>query len=138
MENLEKLRKSVDELDKSIIDLLEKRAEISELIGEEKQKLGISIYQPEREKIVIENIQKRSNILKKSNIRIIWKEIISACKELQGQTIKVSYLGPEGTHTHKAALTYFPKAGTEFIEVRNIIDIFKEIETEKVDYGSFQ
>jgi len=135
MENLEKLRKSIDELDKSIVELLEKRAEIAQQIGEEKEKLGIKIYQPDREKFVINNVQNRSKILRKTNIKAIWKEIISSCKEVQGQTIKVGYLGPEGTHTYKAALTFFPKSGTEFIEVNNIADIFKEIETENVDYG---
>ena len=47
----------------------------------------------------------------------------------------MSYLGPEGNHAHKATLTFFPKSGIEFIEANTIFDIFKEIETEKVDYG---
>ena len=134
MEDLKKLRALIDELDEKIVELLEKRAEISKLIGEKKEKLGINIYQPEREKIVIKNVQEKSLLLR-TNIITIWKEIISACKEVQGQTIKVSYLGPEGTHAHKAALTFFPKSGTELIEAYTIVDIFKEIETEKVDYG---
>ncbi len=134
MEDLKKLRTLIDELDEKIVELLEKRAEISKLIGEKKEKLGINIYQPEREKTVIKNVQEKTFLLR-TNIKTIWKEIISACKEVQGQTIKVCYLGPEGTHAHKAALTFFPKSGTEFIEANTIIDIFKEIETKKVDYG---
>ncbi len=47
----------------------------------------------------------------------------------------MSYLGPEGTHAHKATLTFFPKSGIEFIEANTIFDIFKETKTEKVDYG---
>ena len=135
MEDLEKLRALIDDLDEKIVELLEKRAEISKLIGKKKNNLDLNVYQPEREKTVIKNVQKKTILLKKANIKAIWKEIISACKEVQGQTIKVSYLGPEGTHTHKAAKIFFPKSGTEFIEANNIVDIFKKIENEKVNYG---
>lgn len=135
MDRIEKLRNEIDQIDQKLIELLEQRAKTAKEIGDEKLLKDVSVYQPEREKAVIEKVQKKSDLLKKSNIQAIWREIISACKEVQGHIIKVSYLGPEGTNTYSAALSFFPKSGTEFVESNTIFDVFREIESDKVDLG---
>ena len=106
MNDLDNYRKKIDDIDNKIIDLLNKRGEIVKLIGEIKKKKEIKIYQPNREEQIIERIKQKSTLLKPESIEAIWKEIMGACKVIQGSIFKVGFLGPEGTFTNQAAFTY--------------------------------
>ena len=84
MAEIEKLRKSIDEISLEILNLLNKRADIVKQIGIEKEKLGIEIYNPLREETL-------SSILCKNNkgpfsneaIKRIFKTIYDESKDLQ-------------------------------------------------------
>jgi len=54
MEEISKIRKNIDQIDKKIVELLDERAECVKKIGEYKKQHNIPIYQPEREKQVKE------------------------------------------------------------------------------------
>ena len=133
--NIEIIRKEIDEIDDQIVDLLNKRGNAVIKIGSIKKTLKIDVSQPHREKEVIDRITKKSTVFKKSSIEAIWKEVISASKVIQGTISKIGYLGPIGTFTHQAALERFPKAGSEFIPIKDLIEIFDNIEKGKIDYG---
>lgn len=129
MENelLKKLREEIDKIDLSILEHLSKRAEIALKIGEIKRKKGLLIYDPVREKNIINNLV---NINKgpfpDETIKRIFREILSATLALQ-EAQKVSYLGPEGTFTHLAAMKYFGS----FLQLEpldNIKSIFEAVE----------
>ncbi len=60
---------------------------------------------------------------------------MGACKIIEGSIVKVGYLGPKGTFTHQAALEFFPKAGTNFIECKNNSKIFESIEKDITEFG---
>ena len=84
MAEIEKLRKSIDEISLEILNLLNKRADIVKQIGIEKEKLGIEICNPLREETL-------SSILCKNNkgpfsneaIKRIFKTIYDESKDLQ-------------------------------------------------------
>jgi len=133
--DLENLRKEIDEIDDQIIDLLNKRGLVAIKVGNLKKALNIDVSQPYREKEIIDRIKKKKTIFKESSIEAIWKELISASKVIQGTISKIGYLGPIGTFTHQAALEYFPKAGSEFIPVKDLIEIFDNIEKGIFEYG---
>ncbi len=135
VEDLEKLRKDIDHIDKNVVDLLTKRGETVIKIGKIKKELNVDIEQVAREKEIIEKLKKESKVLKSESIEAIWKEIISACKLLQGYITKVGYLGPRGSFTHQAAQEFFPKAGTEFVSCKNVVEIFDTIEKNMFDFG---
>ncbi len=135
VEDLEELRKEIDKVDKKIVELLNKRGETVIKIGQIKKKFNIEVEQNAREKEVIDKLKKESKVLKPESIEVIWKEIISACKLLQGYIAKIGYLGPKGSFTHQAAEDFFPKAGTEFISCRNVVEIFDNIEKNILDFG---
>ncbi|MFW9825589.1 MAG: prephenate dehydratase [Candidatus Thorarchaeota archaeon] len=138
-ENLEKelskLREEVDKIDDELIDLLNKRGKNVIKIGELKNKLNLKVFQPQREKVIIERLKNKSTIFKGSSIEAIWEEIMSASKLIQGLKNRIGYLGPDGTFTHQAALEYFPKAGSEFISSNSSLEIFELIEKDLVDFG---
>ena len=135
MSEIDKLRKDIDDIDQKLLDLLNNRGKIVKKIGDYKKKNNMEIFQPGREKEVIDRLKKLTTILAPDNIESIWKEIMGACKAIEGKIRKVGYLGPEGTFTHQAALEFFSKAGTRFINCKNVLEIFENIEKEILDFG---
>ena len=132
---LEKYRNEIDDVDTNIINLLNKRADVVLKIGEIKKNLKFAVYQPKREAEVIKKMQEKSTILNPSSVEIIWKEIMGACKIIQGNIIKVGYLGPVGTFTHQAALEFFTKTDSEFVDCKNVLEIFENIEKDILEFG---
>ncbi|MGD0567922.1 MAG: chorismate mutase [Candidatus Sulfotelmatobacter sp.] len=51
-------RKKIDELDQRLVELLSERARAAVEIGRLKRNTSLPIYEPERERIVFENVQK--------------------------------------------------------------------------------
>ena len=135
MDEINKFREEINDIDEKTLDLLNKRGEIAKKIGELKKKNKIEISQPAREKEIIERLKNLTTILEPNSIEAIWKEIIGACKAIQGSVFKVGYLGPQGTFTHQAALESFSKASTEFIACKSILEIFENIEKDNLDFG---
>ncbi len=60
MSDMKSLRKKIDRLDKRIVKLLNRRAKYADEIGKVKEKLGLEVYSPEREKQVIENVSREN------------------------------------------------------------------------------
>ncbi|MHA1765551.1 MAG: chorismate mutase [Promethearchaeota archaeon] len=83
MDEIEELRKKIDDIDENLIDLLNERVKISKLIGDLKTKRKIPVIQTEREKYIYEKIEKRSRLINKKDIRKIWKLIIDVCRKIQ-------------------------------------------------------
>ncbi len=135
MNEIDKFRKQIDNIDEKILDLLNMRGEIVKKIGLYKKNNNIEIYQPARENEVIDKLKSLTKVLKPNNIESIWKEIMGACKVLEGSIFKVGYLGPQGSFTYQAALDFFPKAGTDFIPCKSIVEIFENIEKDTLEFG---
>ncbi len=135
MEDLRKKRTRIDEIDGELIKLINERAKVAKDIGTLKQKQGIGVVDPEREKGVLTKVKASSEIISAEDVEAIWAEIMSACKKVQGRLVRVAFLGPAGTFAEEAAHGFFPKAGTLFIAAENKWDIFKQIEADKVEFG---
>lgn len=78
------IRNKIDKIDDRIVNLLNKRGILAQKIGNLKKKENIDIQQPQREKEIIKRMKKKSKILNHKNIEKIWKDIIDACKYMQG------------------------------------------------------
>ena len=57
MDPIDELRRRIDEIDEQLVRLLNARAECALAIGREKRVLGLELYQPAREKDVLEHVQ---------------------------------------------------------------------------------
>ena len=55
-EDLSQLRKSIDDLDRKIVELLSERARVVVAVGRTKQVAGTPIYAPDREQAVLQRI----------------------------------------------------------------------------------
>ena len=132
---LEECRNEINNIDDEIINLLNKRGNLVVRLGNLKKFLSMEVYQPDREKEIVERLKTKSTVFKASSVEAIWNEIISASKVIQGSIAKVGFLGPIGTFTHQAALDFFPKSGTEFIPCSDSLEIFDNIEKDLLEYG---
>jgi chorismate mutase len=79
---LRALRSEVDEIDKKLVELLDKRGGKSLLIGKLKKELQLELHSPERETEVIENIVKmKKSVISEDSLKrifiIILKESLS-------------------------------------------------------------
>lgn len=126
-DSLQKLRKEIDRIDRQILELLNKRAGLALKIGEIKRKKGILFYDPVREKNLISNLIKiNKGPFPDDTIKSLFREILSATLALQ-ESQKITYLGPEGTFTHLAAIKYFGSFA-QLEPLDNIKSIFESVE----------
>ena len=134
MPKLSEIRKNINEIDKKIIALLNNRANAARHIGKLKKEAGISIYTPEREVEIYENIIKENKgPLPNKALFSIYREIMSGSLGLE-KKLKIAYLGPEATFTHQAGVKKFG-SNVEYYACPNITDVFREVEAGRSDYG---
>ncbi|MBF0120924.1 MAG: prephenate dehydratase [Desulfobacterales bacterium] len=131
---IKNLRSSIDEIDEKIIHLINQRLSLAFDIGKAKLLEGKQIFDSARESIIIQRLNNlNKGLLKKEALLNIFTEIISACREIQGP-LKISYLGPEATFSHIAALSYFGRLAF-FIPQSSFSDIFDDVEKGTSNYG---
>lgn len=83
-EQLEQLRKRLDEINDQILELLSERGSIAQEIGKVKAKSGIHRFDPVRERKMLDEIaQKNKGPFDTSTVQHIFKEIFKASLELQ-------------------------------------------------------
>lgn len=82
------LRAAVDELDESILRLLDQRMALSARIGEAKEHHGLPVRQPGREQAILQRLQARSrHHLTQAAVHDIWTAILSASRDGQAGTV---------------------------------------------------
>lgn len=132
--DLKKMRESINSIDARLIKLINDRTRIALEIGKLKLKNNQDIYAPEREKEVYERIcGDNKGPLKNESLQAIYREIMSGALSLEKELV-IAYLGPQATFTHQAALSKFGSS-VKYISVRNITDVFTEVEKGYADYG---
>lgn len=81
---LESYREEIVSINNQILDLLSKRGELAQRIGEEKLKQGTRVYDPQREKEMINDLLDRNQGPFNDNvIKQLFKEIFKASTDLQ-------------------------------------------------------
>jgi chorismate mutase/prephenate dehydratase len=131
---IDDLRRDIDELDNSILELLSQRAEKVLEIGRLKEQTQRAILDAAREHRIMERLTGRNpGPLSADAIRDIFGAIIAAHRVLEKQLI-VAYYGPAGTFTHIAARGKFG-SGADLRPYDTISDVFKAVEKKEADLG---
>ena len=135
MEKLNKLRRKIDRIDASILDLLNERAGVTLNIGGIKSKKTAPSFSPDREAQIYQRLiaANKNGLLKAETVKAIYREIMSGSLALQSPP-RIAYLGPEATFTHIAALKKFGSS-LDYIRCDSIADVFTEVERDRADYG---
>ena len=82
-------RKKIDELDRRLVQLLNERAQCAHEIGKLKRNSGMPIYEPDREKLIFENI-KRENAgpLSEMQLRMVYERLVDVMRQIQREEMK--------------------------------------------------
>lgn len=135
--SIKNYRKRIDEVDKKILQLLTRRAELAIEVGNIKEGLSQTIYNPEREKHILNRMSllnaKHDSPLSPSSVKAVFTEIISTCRSLE-HTSKVAYLGPNGSFSHLAALKQFGSS-VELLPQHSINASFELLKRRHCDYA---
>ncbi len=110
------------------------RSEIVKEIGLIKRKQGLSFYAPERENQIYKMLDDiKLTYMNKNSLKSIFREIMSASIKME-EPLTISYLGPEATFTHQAAIEKF---GTSlyYKPEESIEDVFFDVEQDRADFG---
>ena len=154
MEGLDDYRKNIDELDKKITELFEKRMDIVLKVGEYKKKNGVPIFDKNRENEVIE---KNLGYLKNKNYieetRRFFARLMETARELESRIAKkevteykstrhqstvpkdkIGFYGVNGSFTEEAMIKYFGE-NKEAKAYEEFESVFVAVKNGDIDYG---
>ena len=90
-------RKKIDELDLKLVELINQRAAAAREIGKLKNDTNLPIYEPNREKLILENVKAANRgPLPDSEIQHVFERIIDVMRKLQQQEIHRSKAASSG------------------------------------------
>ena len=129
------LRGEIDRVDEEILSLLIRRQAAARAIGRMKAEQGMEVFDPAREREVLQKLASRSNgNLSAQHTERIFREIISASRSVQ-QPLNVAFLGPAGTFSHEAALSLFGRSAC-FQPAESIEGVFSLVEKDLCGQGN--
>ena len=133
---LAEIRQRIDEIDRSIQELVSERARCAAKVAEVKQEQGETghFYRPEREAQVLRAVMERNEgPLSDESMAGVFRQIMAACLALE-KPLSVAFLGPEGTYTHAAACKHFGNL-IESHSVSSIEEVFRLVEAGGANFG---
>lgn len=137
MNELEKNRKLIDEIDKKTAQLFEERMLAAKEIAKYKKERGLAVFDPVRE---TEVIKKNSAYVKNEELREYYvtyaKNVMSISKDYQNRLFdgtRVAYSGTEGAFAHIAAKKLFPES--TLISCGDFEAAYRAVERGEYDYA---
>lgn len=133
---LQKYRAQIDEIDASLVELLNSRAKVVQQIGKLKrsEESRQPIYAPAREQAVLDRVHRLNRgPLSDRALGAVFREIMSGSIALQGGA-RVGYLGPEGSFSQIAALRKFGSS-IDYVAMSDVDEIVGAVQAGKADLG---
>ncbi len=157
MTDLLVLRDEIDKIDKQIVELFEKRMEISKEVAEYKISTGKKVFDKEREQSKVNTLRGLAHSeFNKHGVTELFQQIMAMSRKLQYQLlekngvkgkldftcvekleksgVRVVYQGLEGAYAHQAALEYFGDDANCF-HVERWRDAMEAIKEGSADYA---
>jgi chorismate mutase len=93
-------RRKIDEIDRKLVEMLNQRAEAAQEIGRLKRATEIPIYEPDRERIVLERVQEANQgPLQHRHLMQIYERIMDVMRNIQKDEIVADREVPVGGDT---------------------------------------
>ncbi len=85
MEDIQQLRKKIDQVDEQILRLLGERATICKSIGQIKKQQKMSVSDKDREKQVYMHVREKASNLGLNQLQVeqIYRQIVNMCSRIQ-------------------------------------------------------
>lgn len=160
MSELEQLRGAIDEIDRQIVALFERRMDVTWQVGLYKQRMGIPVLDAGREREVIaKKLACLQNPELKTDVTELYETIMGISRRQQRRLVqegndptydrimaniasaqqpiarpRVVYQGEPGAYSEMAALNFFGE-GVEAVGLKQFEDVFVAIKSGEADYG---
>lgn len=153
MSEIDDYRKSIDEIDRKITELFEKRMDVVLKVGEYKKKNNLPVFDEGREKEVIKkNLGYLKNKTYEEGTIEFFTNIMKIAKGLEHKKIKesikseevkpkvhegkrrIGYYGVRGSFTEEAMIKYFGHSNDEKA-YEEFEDVFAAVKNDEIDYG---
>jgi chorismate mutase / prephenate dehydratase len=133
-ERLPEIRREIDRVDTSLLELLNLRASLSLEVGRIKEGSRECVFKPFREKEVLGKLlESNDGPLPREHLQAIYREILSSSRRLQ-QPQRVVYLGPEGTFSYFAGVQYLGHS-SDFVPQKNLREVFQSVASLEAELG---
>ncbi len=132
--SLEDLRQEIDGIDRDIVDMIARRVRLAREIGREKKAERRLVEDKGRENRVIESVKDlaRSRDITERDIAAIYRQIIAACRRVQG--VNAAYQGEPGAYTEEAAAAFFGPS-VDLKPCETLEEVLKGVESEEYQFG---
>jgi chorismate mutase len=89
-------RTEIDEVDRALVELLNRRARLAAAVGEVKRTSGLPLWDPVRERHVLENARQASNgPLEGAALDRIFRRIVLESKRVEARLVEASEVEPD-------------------------------------------
>ena len=131
---IDRLRNTIDEIDDKLLDLINQRLKHAKEIGKIKKQKREPIIDGSRESEILNRLASlNKGPIRNAALLHIFNDIIAESRQIQ-KTQVITYLGPEATFTHIAAMNHFGHSVT-MIPQPSIRDVFNDVEKGRCNYG---
>jgi chorismate mutase-like protein len=96
MKTIDDWRRRIDEIDVRLVELLNERSQCALEIGHLKRASGVAIYQPERERMVLDAVEQASRgPLSPAAIRRLWERILDEARSVERAVVQEAADDPQ-------------------------------------------
>jgi len=155
MDDIQRFRKEIDEVDDKLLKLFEYRMDLVLKIAEYKQNKGIPVYDPAREEEKLNHLKKSLNNRNYEDaVTELFSQIMAISRRAQytyvntaddleftavddfeaGQDTVIAYYGEKGSYTEQAMLEYFNGRG-KGIPMGTFEEVMEALKENRADYG---
>lgn len=151
MNELDSLRQKINKTDEDIVALFIKRMELATKIGEYKAGRNLKIYDPIREKEIIEKFTDNVEVgFDTKYVEQFLENLMFLSRRLQGEILSrkhetpkeegdngavvFGYQGVPGCYSYQTGLEYFGE-GSGALSCRSFRDVFEALGSDKIQYG---
>lgn len=135
-ETLQDLRREIDETDDALHALIMRRAELAERVGRVKAESGEKqVFRPVRETQILRRLLgNHKGKLSKAVIIRLWRELISACTNLQSPMTAAVFMPERGMGNLELTRAYFG-AFTTLLPCKSVNLVLKELTQGEADFA---
>lgn len=129
-----KIQQLLAELDQYLLELMNRRAELSLQLGELRRASGEPDFQlSDEDRQLAAILEASKGPLSRSAVQAVFRELLSACRAMV-KPLRVAYLGPQYSYSHLAAIHRFGQQ-VEYIAVGTISAVFEEVLRGHAQFG---
>lgn len=131
---IDELREQIDTIDEKMVRLIAERMRVAGDIGMEKKERGRQIGDVERERKVMDNIQRiaREENISWKDVEGIYRRLITVSRGVQGMT--VAFQGEIGAYSEEAAYRFFG-ASIQLKPCESLADVFQAVTLDEAHFG---